>query len=141
MPATGRFAPVVFAPDTIGNARELVVSPQHRVLVTGWQAQLLFGEDEVLVAAKHLVNGDTIYCRDGGEITYYHILFDNHEIILSEGAPTESFHPGQVGLDGMEAKEAEEIYALFPELREDISGYGPSRSPSLKSYEGRLLNS
>ncbi|MFQ6547622.1 Hint domain-containing protein [Aestuariibius sp. 2305UL40-4] len=140
VPATGRFAPIVFAPGAIGNVRELVVSPQHRVLVTGWQAQLLFGEDEVLVAAKHLVNGETIHRREGGEITYYHLLFERHEIILSEGTPTESFHPGQVGLDRMEADQVEEVYALFPELIDDVASYGPSRVPSLRRHEGQLLS-
>jgi hypothetical protein len=35
--------------------RDLTVSPQHRILVNSKLARRLYGEDEVLVAAKHLL--------------------------------------------------------------------------------------
>ena len=54
VPGTGAFAPVVFAPDAIGNIEELVVSPEHRIFVTSAMAEVLFGQSEVLIAAKHL---------------------------------------------------------------------------------------
>ena len=86
VPGKGRFAPIAFAPGVVGNARRLLLSPQHRVLVDHWRAELLFGEAEVLSAAKHLVNGDTITTAPQNEVTYVHLLFDKHEIILSENA-------------------------------------------------------
>lgn len=52
--------------------------PQHRVLVRDIRAQLMFGEEEVLVAAKDLINDVTIYRREGGDVEYFHILFDHH---------------------------------------------------------------
>ena len=58
--AKGDLAPIEFMPGVIGNTRELVVSPQHRILIKDWRTELVFGEPEVLIAAKYLVNCDTI---------------------------------------------------------------------------------
>ena len=137
--AAGRFAPVAIAPGVLGNDRPLVLSPQHRVLLAGWQAEMLFGVPEVLVAAKHLVDDARVTRRAGGTITYYHILFDQHEIVFAEGATCESFHPGHVGVTGMEDAQREEIYALFPGLEADVTDYGPLARMGLKKAEGGVL--
>ena len=101
VPAEGRFAPVVFRAGVIGNKRDLKVSPQHRMMLSGSRAALLFGEDEVLAAAKHLTNWDGVYIETGGEVEYFHILFDRHEIIIADGAMSESFHPAEGALDSL----------------------------------------
>ena len=137
--AIGDMAPIVFRTGAIGNRRDLVVSPLHRVLVTGMRAQILFGAAEVLVAAKYIVNGDTIFRREGGMVEYHHILFDNHEIIYANGAPAESLHPGKDNLDGFGCESREEILKLFPELRSDPTSYGPSARRTLRSYEAQAL--
>lgn len=115
VPGTGKCAPVRFEAGAFGNAKSLLVSQQHRMLVTGWQAQLWFAEEEVLVAAKHLVNGGSIREVEMEEVTYYHILFDDHEIVEAEGVLSESFHPGAY-IMGADDELREEIIALFPEL-------------------------
>ena len=137
--ARGAFAPIVIAPGVLNNTRVLVVSPQHRMLLSGWQAELLTGEAEVLVAAKHMVDDARITRREGGEITYYHFLFDSHEIVFAEGAACESFHPGRVGIDGMDQAQRDEIFALFPELEQDMNNFGPLARMGLKAGEGTLL--
>jgi len=111
----GRHAPVRFDTGILGNDRPLLVSPQHRVLIEGWQAELLFGEAEVLASAVHLVNGTSVCQVPVRSVSYHHILFDRHEIVLSNGAPTESFFPGETILDEDAALRAE-ILHLFPEL-------------------------
>ncbi len=133
----GDHAPVRFAPGAIGNDRELVVSPQHRVLVEGWRAELLFGADEVLVAARHLVNGDTIHRAPRDRADYIHILFDRHEIVTAEGVATESFHPGDYVLAGDAAIRAE-LTTLFPELAAPGRGWDTAR-PVLRRAEAALL--
>jgi len=110
-------APVRFETGVLGNDRPLLVSPQHRVLIEGWQAELLFGEAEVLSSAVHLVNGSTIRQVPDRAVSYHHILFDRHEIVQSNGAPTESFFPGETILDE-DADLRDEILRLFPELSE-----------------------
>ncbi len=136
---TGNLAPVVFKAGSMGNNRDLRVSPQHRMLVNDWRAETLFGEFEVLSAAKHFVNGDTVYVEQMAEVEYFHILFDSHEIVFAEGAASESFHPGEVGAQALDPEQFEELMTLFPELRTDIKNYGPAARMSLKAAEGRLL--
>ena len=111
----GALAPVRFAPGALGNTRALMVSPQHRMVISGWQAELYFGTDEVLAAALHLVNGDTICRVEMPQVRYIHLLFDRHEIVFAEGAATESFHPGARIMAG-DAALRSEVLALFPEL-------------------------
>ncbi|MEM7210871.1 MAG: Hint domain-containing protein [Pseudomonadota bacterium] len=137
--AAGKLAPVMIREGALGNDRDLKVSPLHRMLITDWRAELMFDEAEVLAAAKHLVNGDTIYVEEGGEVEYFHMLFDQHEIVTANGAPSESFHPGEQGLSWLEEEVREEIFAIFPELRIEVEGYGPAARTSLKGWEARAL--
>ncbi|MDP2087523.1 MAG: Hint domain-containing protein [Gemmobacter sp.] len=137
--AQGDLAPVLFRAGALGNARDLRVSPQHRMLLGGWQASLLFGEDEVLVPAKALVNGHEVLHDPGGVVEYYHMLFDRHEIVWAEGVPSESFHPGQQGWAALDAAARAEILAVFPELAAECDRWGPPARPSLKGYEGQTL--
>lgn len=114
--ARGAFAPIEFQPGTIGNDEPLYLSPEHRVLVTGWAPELLTGEPEVFVAAKHLVNNTSIRVSPGGKVTYVHFMLDRHEIVCANGAQCESFHPGDVGLRAMDRDARAELFALFPQL-------------------------
>ena len=138
--ARGKMAPILLKEGAIGNRRPLLVSPQHRMLISGPRAELLFGEPEVLVAAKMLVNEEDIIVCEGGKVEYYHMLFDNHEIVLANGNLSESFHPGLEGFGAFAEEAREEILALFPELESDgIGGYGPTARRVLKAYEARLM--
>lgn len=91
--AEGAFAPVVFPAGTLGGHGALVVSPQHRMFLSGPRAELLFGEAEVLVPAHFFVESGLAHRREGGSITYMHLVFDRHEIVFSNGCPSESFLP------------------------------------------------
>jgi hypothetical protein len=116
-----RFNPVCIAQGALGAGlpvRDMRVSPQHRMLITGPRAELLFGENEVLVAAKHLVGLPGIEQRLSRGVSYIHVLFDQHEIVRADGAWSESFQPGDLTMDGMQAEQRAEIEALFPELRQ-----------------------
>lgn len=136
---TGSYAPVVFTAGSLGKARELVVSPQHRPVFSGYRNESLFGANEHFVIAKHLVNGDTIYRAENRPVEYFHILFDKHEVNYASDVPAESFHPNAVGLSGLHPDGREEIFTLFPELRRDTSTYGDSALPTLKQHETAVL--
>ncbi len=138
VPGKGRLAPIRIKAGALGNARDVVVSPQHRVLLKGGELEVLFGQNEALVAARHLVDGRRIVVEEGGEVEYFHMLFDQHEIVYSEGMPSESFHPGAVGLSGMARRTRREILGLFPELEEDVAAYGASCRKSLKAHEAKV---
>lgn len=137
--ATGDFAPIHMCAGALGNKRDLIVSPQHRMLVTGWRAEMFFGENEVLAAAKHLVDGNRITRVEGGEIEYFHLMFDDHQVIFAEDAPTESFHPTDDSLGALDAPARDELFALFPELRSSPANHGDTARRCLKGYEARLI--
>lgn len=140
--ATGDFAPILIKADTFGAHGDLLVSPLHRVLIRDSLAELLFGEREVLVAARDLVNDHSVRRIEGDEVTYVHILFDRHQVVYSEGLETESFLPGPQVTSSFEAEIVDEICALFPEIdRETGHGYSPAARRTLKRYEAQLLMS
>jgi hypothetical protein len=124
--AQGDMAPIVLKTGTVGNRRDLVVSPLHRILLTGIRAMVHCGASEVLVTAKHLINGDTIYQREGGKVEHHHTLFDEHEIIYANGTPAESLHPAKDNLGGFCAESREELLKIFPKLRKDAMSNCPS---------------
>lgn len=138
MAATGANAPVHIAPGALGNLRRLVVSQNHRMLVRGPRAELLFGDPEVLIAAKHLVDGDAIRIVEGGRVDYHHFLFDRHEIVFAECCPSESLYLGQQSLRSVGPAARDEIVALFPEL-ERRTCIGQTARPAMRAYEAQAL--
>ena len=88
--ATGDFAPIVIRAGALNNADNLVVSPDHRLFVYQRSDQIGAGQSELLVKARHLVNGDSVFVQDGGFVEYFQILFDSHHIIYAEGIAAES---------------------------------------------------
>ncbi|MFD1798058.1 Hint domain-containing protein [Paracoccus aurantiacus] len=97
-------------------ARDLLVSPQHRILLRSRIAQKMFGENEVLVAAKQLLSADGIDIVESGEVEYFHFLFDRHEIVIANGAEAESLFTGPEALKAVSEDARVEILTLFPEL-------------------------
>ncbi|MCA2009389.1 Hint domain-containing protein [Tritonibacter mobilis] len=98
--------------------RDLLVSPQHRVLVRSKIAQRMFGTNEVLAGAKQLLEAEGIeVATDVSEIEYFHFTFDAHQIVISNGAQTEALYLGPMAIRGISAEAREEIFSIFPELR------------------------
>ena len=135
--------PIRIGKDAIGHgipARDIVVSPQHRVLVDDWRAQLYFGHDEILVAAKHLKNGIDI--RDDpapNGVTFHHLIFECHQIISAHGLHSESFHPGEASLSGFSNQMRADFFDQFPLLEQGLDLYGAAARPALRGYEATLL--
>jgi len=132
-----RLRPVLIAKGALGDnrpARDMRVSPMHRVLRSGLRAELLFGSEEVLVPASHLIGHNGIaQILPVGPVTYIHLAFDQHQIILSDGAWTESFLPGSQVLSGFDAQVRDEIEALFSDVCPQAV------RPCLKRYESEVL--
>ncbi len=137
------FQPILIRAGALGKGipeRDLQVSPQHRMLLTSELAEVMFGEREILVAAKFLTGLDGVDQVQADHISYHHLMFDHHEVILADGAWSESFQPGDRSLNGIGAAQRDEILALFPELatQEGLGDYGSARA-SLKRHEAALL--
>ena len=119
---------------------DLLVSPQHRMYLRSKQAQIMFGEAEILVTAKALLNDKTIVVDHQARYVYYiHILFDHHELIQANGSWSESFHPGVVGLDALDDDPKAELLEVFPELRTNPNSFGPSARQSINEHETKIL--
>lgn len=139
VPAIGERTPVTISAGILGTRRDLTVSPNHRLLLESSATEILTGEARLLVAAKHLVNGDTIRSAPNGFVTYIHVKFDAHRIIWANGCAAESFYLGPHARRTLDPEQAAEILALFPELAH-AEGSGPgSAYPIASAYEGRLL--
>ncbi|WP_101066241.1 Hint domain-containing protein [Roseovarius salinarum] len=130
-------APVRIPAGAVGNARALLVSPQHRMLLSDWRAQLYAGEDAVLCPAIALVDGGRAERAPCDLVTYVHFMFDRHEVVFAEGAPTESFHLGDY-LSGDHTALRREILTVFPELDASPAATRAAR-PSLRRFEGALV--
>ncbi|WP_434287186.1 Hint domain-containing protein [Celeribacter sp. SCSIO 80788] len=120
--------------------RDMMVSPNHRILVSNEKAALLFDEHEVLVAAKHLTRMDGVDVVEASGLTYIHVMFDRHEVVLSDGTWSESFQPGDYTLSGIGEEAREELFTLFPELAEVSTrgGFTAARR-ILRKHEAELL--
>ncbi|MBK4215504.1 Hint domain-containing protein [Paracoccus caeni] len=134
--------PILIAAGALGEGlpvADLRVSPQHRVLVRSAIARRMFGAEEVLVAAKHLVGLPGIEVdRVADSVTYLHILFDRHEIVFSNGAPTESLFTGPEAMKSVPEAARDEIMSLFPELAATNALPVPARM-LLNGRRGRQL--
>jgi hypothetical protein len=136
----GRFTPIRVSSMNKSDAQNSVlVSPEHRVLFKGYLSQLHFGTSEVLIAAKHLIGSGTAFEAPCAKVTYIHIMFDQHEIVYSNGIPTESFFAGEIGLNGIEDSSRDELFGLFPELRTRGNPHKETARSCLKKYEANIL--
>ena len=99
--------------------RDLLVSRQHRMVLRSNIAQRMFGRVKVLVAAAKLLDLPGVFVEeDASDVTYLHLLFDDHEIILAEGAETESLLIGPGLVESISPEAMREILHLFPEAIE-----------------------
>ncbi len=141
--AQGNLAPIHILAQTLSDYDghgDLLVSPQHRILLRDGLAEMLFGASEVLVAAKDLVNDHSVRRKTGGQVTYVHVMFDNHQLVDSEGILTESFLPGPQTSRQFSPDVLSELREIFPELDPLTGkGYGPAARPSLRKHEAKLL--
>ena len=120
MRVAGYLRPVRISAGALGPdlpAQDLLVSPQHRLVISSNIAVRMFGEGRVLVAAKHLIGLPGISAaEDVDSVTYFHLLLDQHEIIRSNGLPSESLLPRCQALASLGAEAERELRGLFPEL-------------------------
>jgi serralysin len=138
------FNPVHIRKGALGSGtpdHDLLVSPNHRMLIASNMAEVLFGEREVLVAAKHLTSLKGVDQVQSTNVQYIHLMFEKHEIVLANGAWTESFQPGDHSLKGIADAQRAEIIGLFPELDDarGLENYVAARR-SLKKHEATYLS-
>jgi hypothetical protein len=101
---------------------------------------VLFGYREMLCPAVALTNDTGITQEnDCDGVEYWHLLFDEHELLDTYGMWSESFFAGPTALSELPRNTALELHRLFPRLNADELGYGRSVLPALTKREGALL--
>ena len=127
----------------MGNDRpdgDLLVSPQHRMLIKGHAARALFNVDEVLVAAEDLLNDHTILVDHAlREVTYVHVMLERHNIVFANGLETESFHPSNTELDTIDPVERDVLLGLLPDIAVRPQSYGDYARRNISGSEAAIL--
>lgn len=136
--------PILIKAGSLGHNQpetDLLVSPSHRMLIANDANALLFDERETLVAAKHLLGKPGVDRAQASAVCYYHILFEQHEVVLGNGAWSESFQPGDYSVSTLDDAQRQEIFALFPELemKDALQNFAAARR-SLNKHEAALVH-
>ena len=117
--AVGAFAPVVITAGILGNSGDLIVSQHHRMFLYQRNRSQHVKTSELLVQAKHLVDGENVFLREGGFVDYLSLVFDRHEIIYAEGICAESLMVNDATLSRLPEDMAEEVKTRFPGLSQN----------------------
>lgn len=141
--AMPRLRPIRLRGHALGQGQpdgDLIVSPQHRMLVRGPAALALFNSAEVLVQAQDLIDGQTVLVdRSLKQVTYFHLLLERHNIVFANGLETESFHPAQAALDRIEEVQKAALLDVMPSIDGDPHGYGAAARRNLSPAEAAIL--
>ncbi|MEP2532023.1 Hint domain-containing protein [Shimia sp.] len=138
-----RFRPVCISANFLGPGlplSDLWLSPQHRFLFSGWEAELLFRNAEVFLPAA--------CCRDlpgapapdvAAGVEYFHLMFDCHEVIFANGLACESLFPGDSAIASMSETARIDLSRHFPQYKNGWDGYGSLARQAITKREGDLL--
>lgn len=119
---------------------DLVVSPRHRIVLSGTIARALFGAPEVLVTARDLVDDRGILVdRTLAEVTYVHILLPRHQIVWANGVETESFHPASTDLQTIAEDQRARLIDAAPGIERDPQLYGAPARRTLSAEEAAVF--
>lgn len=100
VPARGSFAPVRLRAPYFGLQRDIVVSPEQRLVLKGSEVEYIFGREAVLVPARHLVNGHAaIWNNAASTIEYVQVVLPGHEALMAAGCALESLYIGRIRRD------------------------------------------
>ena len=119
--------------------RDLWVSPQHRMLVSGPLCERMFGRASVLIPARKMCSLPGVYeDASHASVTYVHLVFDSHQLVFAEGAPSESFSNGAKELAGMTEDARREFLELFPQAK-TVHANADAVRPILEGAQARDL--
>lgn len=104
----GRRAPVLVEGGAFGARRDLLLSPQHRLIVPAP------GGGSALVPVKALIGLQGVRQVPRAEVRYHHLLFERHQVIFANGAPTESLYPGPMALKTLGLAKLDAIRRALP---------------------------
>lgn len=119
--------------------RELVLSPQHRIVVEGPACELLFGMERAFVIARHLPAHMAEMPDPHDEVVYFHLLLSEHEILRANGLPCESLQPARRMIEALSTAAEESLLGVLSALGMDGMLQRPDALPTLNHREARVL--
>ncbi|MCB2136057.1 MAG: Hint domain-containing protein [Rhodobacteraceae bacterium] len=97
VPSVGAHRMVRLIAPYFGRDTDLVLQPGQRVAISGTEVEYLFGEEEVLVEARHLVNGETAHWEPEGSVVACHgLLLRQHCLVEADGCWIDSLYFGRI---------------------------------------------
>ncbi|MEP5732285.1 MAG: Hint domain-containing protein [Sulfitobacter sp.] len=118
--------------------QDLFLSPNHCVQIEHSLCSLYFAVPEMFFPAKHLVGIQGINKSDKTVFGYFHILFDDHEMIQANGIWAESLFFGDTAKIVMGSEKRQELLSVFPELTATASKF-QTRLPVSKKHEATIF--
>ncbi len=113
VPARGSHAPVRLRAPYFGLSRDIVVGPEQRIVLRGSEVEYNFGQEAVLVPARHVVNGYTAtWSAPSAVADYVQLILPGHEVLLAAGCALESLYIGRLRRN--EERLAESILSGIP---------------------------
>ncbi|MEM8732019.1 MAG: Hint domain-containing protein [Pseudomonadota bacterium] len=139
-----RFRPIIFQPGSLGYGtpvRDLIVSPDHHMVLRGPDVAELTGSIAAFVRAGALIDMRGVRQMLGKRrITYIHLMLESHAILRAEEAETESFYPTPMALAALADAQRASVFGHIPALRiAPETAYGPTALPLLSSRDTRAL--
>lgn len=119
--------------------RELVLSPQHRIVVDGPACELLFGTERAFVVARNLPEPFASMPDPESDVTYFHILLEQHEILVANGLPAESLQPARRMIESLSSDARAGLMAVIDVLGAEAMLTRPDALPTLNHREARVL--
>ncbi len=120
---------------------DLLLSPNHRLLVSSGEAERLFNTHETLILArdiaKHIPDKRAIYVDTAiPQVTYYHLLTGQHEIIWANGVEAETLHPSDMDMGLLDHQSRQALYTVCNEIED----YGSHARRCLSPSETEILH-
>ncbi|MDA7423784.1 Hint domain-containing protein [Thalassococcus lentus] len=136
LPAFGSFRPVRLRAPYFGLERDMVVSPQQRLVIGGSEVEYIFGRQAVLIPAHSLVNGFAAVHEDNHmTVRYHNLLLPGHEPVIACGAEVESLYIGRL----RRRKEMLEQSILANCPKSLLPEHARAGLQTLKSFEAIIL--
>ncbi|MBT8156131.1 Hint domain-containing protein [Epibacterium ulvae] len=135
----GQSAPICVETAFSGGKEDLYVSPQHRILLRNWAAEMLFDSTEVLVPAYALLEDLHVNQAPRAEVTFVHLLLHRHEVIFANGVEVESFFPGTQAISALPDRQKAELLQALSDAGGELSEYYRTARPCLNALEYRMM--
>ncbi|MEX0280639.1 MAG: Hint domain-containing protein [Arenibacterium sp.] len=125
-------APIRLRPRAMGPMmpqRDLLIAPDHRLLVPGFRLGGVEDDTSVLTEARKIAEScDAIFVDNTVQsVTYYQLVFAEHQVLAANGLPVESFLPDAAAIQALGGEMRDALEERFPDVLNAPESYPASR--------------